>query len=145
VKPLTSLIAISLPAILLIAGCGQRGPMMPGEVFETELGPRWSCGSLGEPRVTLQRLHRVVILHPHRGHGRFGRGWPCSSHQVGGTRPELGVLRGNRGWTPWQVWSVVYADQMPRSTLPRAAAALLECRPRALQSMIRGAREPVWL
>jgi hypothetical protein len=105
VKPLTSLIAISLPAILLIAGCGQHGPMMP-EVFETELGARGSCGSLGEPRVT-QRLRRVVISHPHGGHGRFGRGWPCSSHQVGGTRPELGVLRGNRGWTPWQVWSVV--------------------------------------
>jgi hypothetical protein len=54
----------------------------------------------------------VILLllgfsHPHRGHGRFGRGMPCPSHQVGGTTPELAVLRGNWGWMSWQVWSVV--------------------------------------
>lgn len=34
---MTSLIAISLPAILLPAGCAQRGAMTPWEVFQTEL------------------------------------------------------------------------------------------------------------
>lgn len=102
------LIAISLPAILLLAGCAQRGPSVtPWEVFLTELRLGGSCGSGREPIVILQRLQRGVISYPHRGHGRFGRGRPCSSHQVGGTTPELPVLRGNWGWTPWQVWSVV--------------------------------------
>ena len=105
--PLTPLIAISLPAILLLAGCVQRGPMAPWEVSQTELRLRGSCGSGREPIVILQRLQRVVISYPHRGHGRFGRGRPCSSHQVSATTAELAVLRGNWGWTPWRVWSVV--------------------------------------
>ena len=42
---MTPLIAISLPAILLLAGCAQRGPMTPWEAFQTELRLR---GSLRE-------------------------------------------------------------------------------------------------
>ena len=107
-RPLRELVAISLPAILLLAGCAQRRPSVtPWEAFQTELRLRGSCGSGSEPIVILQRLQRIVISHPHRGHGRFRRGRPCSSHQVGGTTPELAVLRGNWGWTPWRVWSVV--------------------------------------
>jgi len=81
--------------------------MTPREGFQTELRLRGSCGSGREPIVILERLHRVVISHPHHRLGRFGRGRPCSSYQVGGTTPELAVLRGNWGWTPWQVWNVV--------------------------------------
>ena len=109
----TSLIAISLPAILLLAGCAERGPMTPREGFQTELRLRGSCGSGREPIVILERLHRVVISHPHHRLGRFGRGRPCSSYQVGGTTPELAVLRGNSGWKPWQVWSVVEWSRAP--------------------------------
>ena len=104
---MTPLIGISLPAILLLAGCAQRGPMTPWEAFQTELRLRGSCGSGSEPIVILQRLQRVVISYPHRGHGRFGRGRPCSSHQVSGTTAELAILRGNWGWMPWRVWGVV--------------------------------------
>jgi hypothetical protein len=107
VTPLTPLIAISLPAILLLAGCVPRGPMTPWEAFHTELRLRGSCGSGSEPIVILQRLQRVVISYPQYGHVRFGRGRPSSSHQVSGTTTELAVLRGNWGWTPWRVWSVV--------------------------------------
>ena len=70
---MTPLIAISLPAILLLAG----------------------------------------FSHSHRGHGRLERGAPCASHRVGGTTPELAVLRGNSGWKPWQVWSVVEWSRAP--------------------------------
>ena len=103
-RPLRELVAISLPAILLLAGCAQRRPSVtPWEAFQTELRLRGSCGSGSAPTVILQRLQRVVISHPHRGHGRFRRERPCSSHQVGGTTPELAVLRGTWGWMPWQV------------------------------------------
>jgi hypothetical protein len=114
----TPLMAISLPAILLLAGGAQSGPMAPGEVLQTELRLRGSCGSGREPIMILRRLRRVVISHPHRGHVRFGRGRPCSSHQVGWTKPELAVLRGNRGWTPWQVWNVVERAGAPDRGVP---------------------------
>ena len=85
------LIAVSLPAILLLAGCAQRGPSVtPWEGFQTELRLRGSYGSGREPIVILRRLQRVVISYPHRGHGRFGRGRPCSSYQVSGTTLEIG-------------------------------------------------------
>jgi hypothetical protein len=112
------LIATTLPAILLLAGCAQRGPMTPWEGFPTELRQRGSCGSGREPRVILQRLQRIVISHPHLGHGRLGPGRSCSFHQVGGTAPELAVLRGNWGWTPWQVWSVAEWAEAPDRGVP---------------------------
>jgi len=142
VRPLRQLVAISLPAILLLAGCAQRrSSVTPGEVVQTELRLRGSCGSGSEPMVILQRLQRVVISHPHRGHGRFGRGRPCSPHQVGGNTTELAVLRGNWGWTPWQVWSVVgWAEAPDRGCAGAgmlAARAVARDRGRAQRATLR--------